>query len=126
MDLIKGSTMDFDQFQNNSRKTWVCIDRLTDEIHIVAGLAEETGELLGKIKRLHRDILPTCKNAEEMRAARRAQRKAIMLECGDVLYMLARVADANEFTLMEAAKENIAKITDRQNRGVINGSGDDR
>lgn len=53
-------------------------------------------------------------------------RKAIKKEMGDVLWMLSQTAALIGITLEKVARENIAKLTDRQQRGVIVGEGDNR
>ena len=77
------------------------------------GLAEETGELLGKLAKNYRDggSIPY---------------EAITKEAGDVLWMLARILDDLGITLEEAAAMNVTKLESRKQRNVISGSGDDR
>lgn len=53
-------------------------------------------------------------------------RNAIKKEMGDVLWMLSQTAALMGITLETVARENIAKLTDRQQRGVIVGEGDNR
>ena len=47
-------------------------------------------------------------------------------ELGDVLWGVAMAAQDNGWTLEDVAKANIEKLRDRQERGVITGSGDAR
>jgi NTP pyrophosphatase (non-canonical NTP hydrolase) len=47
-------------------------------------------------------------------------------EIGDVLWYVARLADELGIDLEEIATYNMNKLLDRLNRGVIQGSGDNR
>jgi NTP pyrophosphatase (non-canonical NTP hydrolase) len=53
-------------------------------------------------------------------------RKAVLSEAGDVLWNLTNILEDYGLTLEEVAQYNIEKLTDRQTRGVIKGSGDYR
>jgi NTP pyrophosphatase (non-canonical NTP hydrolase) len=52
--------------------------------------------------------------------------EAILAEVGDVLWYCARIADELGVSLEEVAKNNIAKLKDRNSRNVISGNGDNR
>ena len=47
-------------------------------------------------------------------------------ELGDLLWYLTDAAHDLGFSLDEIAEENLAKVRDRMNRGVIQGQGDNR
>lgn len=102
----------------------------SNETYAYAGLAEEAGEVLGKFAkfiRKHDGIEPS--NAESwttLQADLENYRKELKKELGDVLWMVAAIATLNKFNLAEIMQENIAKLTDRLNRGVIVGEGDNR
>jgi NTP pyrophosphatase (non-canonical NTP hydrolase) len=53
-------------------------------------------------------------------------KKKIADELGDVQYYVAAVASEFAYTLGEIGRRNNAKLADRQARGVLHGSGDDR
>ena len=91
-----------------------------DELYPVLGLAEEAGEVAGKV-------------AKHLRAKGKLNwdsdpelTKSISKELGDVLWMVAEIATVYGLELEDVMNENIAKLTDRRTRGVINGSGDNR
>ncbi len=77
----------------------------------------EAGEVQGKIKKILRDdngvITPE-------------KRAALSKELGDLLWYIAQTATELTLSLATIAEENIAKLLDRTERGVIKGSGDDR
>jgi NTP pyrophosphatase (non-canonical NTP hydrolase) len=81
------------------------------------GLAGEAGETANKIKKVIRDDSETL--TDEARAA-------IADELGDTLWYAAALAHELGVPLEEIAARNLAKLSDRQRRSVIGGSGDRR
>lgn len=55
-----------------------------------------------------------------------SKHEALKKELGDVLYGLARVAREIGVPLSEIAEQNMTKLRSRKERGVIQGSGDER
>jgi len=113
-------------YQEKSRETWTTIDRMTDELHALIGLSGEVGELHEKIKKLHRDIYPTCNTLGDMSISLKSVKSSISKELGDIAYYLCRVADRYDINMADVLFQNIEKIRDRKNRGVLSGSGDNR
>lgn len=54
------------------------------------------------------------------------RRQKIKKELGDGLWYIANAAKELGFSLAEIAGDNLAKLADRQARGVLQGSGDNR
>lgn len=81
------------------------------------GLGGETGEVLEHLKKIQRD------HAGVVSLERR---EALSKELGDVLWYLGRLASELGLELDTVARKNIEKLQDRKNRGVIQGSGDNR
>ena len=79
---------------------------------LVAGLCSEAGEVAGKFKKALRDGGDA--------------RQAMIAEIGDVLWYCACLARECGVSLEMVARANLVKLADRQQRGVIGGSGDDR
>lgn len=77
----------------------------------------EAGEVQGKIKKILRDSDGRLEDA---------QRIEIMKELGDVLWYVAMIADEIAIDLESVARQNLAKLADRRERGVLTGSGDNR
>lgn len=77
------------------------------------GLVGEVGEFANKYKKVIRD-------------GREFAREDAVSELGDILWYLANVAHDMEIDLDEVAFDNIHKLRDRKNRGVLSGSGDKR
>ena len=108
------ATIDFKRYQTESRKTWrhgPC------NVYPTLGLVNEAGEVAGKIKKIFRDKEGVI--AEDDRAA-------LKDELGDVLWYLTQICTELDLSLEEVAEQNITKLFDRLERGVIGGEGDVR
>lgn len=81
------------------------------------GLTGEAGEVSEKIKKLIRDKSGELTEQDVL---------AITLEIGDTMWYAAMILDYIGVSFDEAAKMNIDKLTDRQTRNMIHGSGDNR
>lgn len=79
-------------------------------------LAEEAGEVAGKIAKYVR------KSDTDINTLRENIKK----ELGDVMYQLSETARQFGFSLSEIVEGNVSKLTDRQERGVLIGEGDNR
>lgn len=111
---MNGSTLD--DYQARARKTAIYpADQAIP--YCVLGLTSEAGEVAGKWKKVIRD---------EGGVLTDAKAEVIASELGDVLWYVACLAFELGFSLAELADQNIAKLNDRQSRGVIGGSGDTR
>lgn len=88
------------------------------------GLAEEVGEVTGKVAKYIRKH--SGKAPDGMEKDFFDFRDSIKKEIGDVLWMLSEVCFNCALSLEDVMKENIAKLEDRKARGVIVGDGDDR
>ena len=77
------------------------------------GLVGEAGEVAEKIKKLIRD-------------SSRFQNEEIMKELGDVVFYATALANIYGKGLQEVLELSIAKLDDRQKRGKLKGSGDNR
>lgn len=87
-------------------------------VYPALGLASEAGEVAGKVKKILRD----CDGNFDSDGFK----DDILSELGDVLWYVATMAYDMEITLDEVASHNIKKLMDREQRGVISGSGDNR
>jgi len=86
-------------------------------MYTALGLAGEAGEVANKVKKAIRD------DGGIVTPARRAE---ILGELGDVLWYVAELCTALDANLAVVAQQNITKLRDRQQRGVIQGNGDKR
>lgn len=83
----------------------------------VLGLSDESGEVLGKFKKLLRDKQGVLSDEDK---------KEIMKELGDVLWYVNAVSHLLGYSLEDVAQANIDKLASRQQRGKLHGSGDNR
>ena len=109
--------MDFNDYQIRSRETAQYPVIGHGVIYPTLGLANEAGEVAGKIKKIFRDR--SGEFNEESRAA-------LTSELGDVLWYLAQVSTELGISLEDVAQANLAKLLDRRARGKIQGDGDTR
>lgn len=106
--------MDFNEYQEFTRTTAIYPTEV-ELAYLTAGLAEEAGEVAGKYKKSIRDNWHPLDFKEK-----------VVLELGDVLWYLARYADAIGYTLADVADINREKLSSRKERNVLQGSGDAR
>ncbi len=109
--MLVSSEMTLCEYQAGAAKT---AEYTNDDI-IWAQLPEEVGEVMALKKRYLRGDLPFF----EMKVA-------LQIELGDVLWTITRLAEDNGMTLDSVAKANLNKLRDRQERGVLIGTGDKR
>lgn len=94
-------------------------------LYTALGLGNEAGEVLGKVKKLVRDDNSDILLTNNI-AISDEKKTAIAGELGDVLWYLAMVATEAGLSLNDIAYENIQKLSDRKQRGVLKGDGDNR
>jgi NTP pyrophosphatase (non-canonical NTP hydrolase) len=103
-----------------AKETAIYQNTVSESGHIpycALGLTGEAGEVSENVKKLLRDdsgiLTPSRKQALEK-------------ELGDVLWYLANLASEVGISLETIASNNLQKLLDRQQRGVLQGDGDNR
>ncbi len=114
---IKNLFMNFQEYQEKSRKTALYPNKDNNFIYPTLGLVGEAGEVAEKIKKLIRDRGGIIDDGFK---------ESVQKELGDVLWYLSQLATELGLNLDEIAQKNIEKLYSRLERGVINGDGDDR
>ena len=110
--------MDFKEYQEKSKKTDAgTVIKDSKIAYYALGLADESGEVAGKIKKLYRDYDGVL--TEEYK-------KEIAKELGDVMWYLTQLCTKLGLTLEEVAEMNIEKLYSRLERQQIKGNGDNR
>ena len=109
--------MDFSEYQEKSRKTALYPNVGDNYVYPTLGLAGEAGEVAEKIKKVIRDKSGVIDDET---------RGEIQKELGDALWYVSQIASELKISLDEVAEGNIQKLYDRMDRGVIQGSGDNR
>lgn len=84
--------------------------------YTVLGLVGEAGELANKVKKIIRGDVGNVAGV----------RMELSSELGDVLWYLSAIATELNVPLDDIARENLRKLFDRKERGVLKGSGDTR
>lgn len=102
----------FDNYQQVAASTAI-YPKKARTFYPAMGLGGEAGEILNKIKKVLRDRASIDKDD-------------LKKELGDCLWYIALIADDEGIPLSEVALANVVKLLDRQERGVIGGSGDNR
>lgn len=109
--------MNFQAYQTDSRKTWNHVHTDHPIVYPTMGLANEAGEVAGKVKKIFRDRDGIISDTD---------RDALKEELGDVLWYLTQICTELDLTLEEVAEKNISKLASRMERGTIRGDGDQR
>lgn len=109
--------MTFEEYQKISRKTAVYPVVGEKFVYPALGLAGESGEVVEKIKKIVRN---------EGGKVTDEARNEILKELGDVLWYIAQLATELDLSLEDIADQNIKKLVDRQQRGVLHSQGDNR
>jgi NTP pyrophosphatase (non-canonical NTP hydrolase) len=111
------NTLDFARYQQAAARTAPEIAVYHPIVYPTLGLAGEAGEVANKVKKIIRDRAGVVTDAD---------REALVLELGDVLWYLSELCTRLGISLADVADRNIAKIADRAARGVLGGDGDQR
>lgn len=106
--------MNLDEYQERAGETAIYPNGLN---YPILGLAGEAGELCNKYKKILRDKGGEADINDMVELAK---------ELGDVLWYVAQIATELDTDLEIVARRNLMKLEDRQNRGVLGGSGDNR
>lgn len=106
--------MELDVYQAQALRT-ALYPREHAVLYPLIGLANESGEALGKIKKVLRGDY----DIEEIR-------EPLLKEVGDCLWYIAVLLDDLGCSLNAVGEANIAKLASRQERGKLQGDGDDR
>lgn len=106
---MKTNTNEYSQWVEGK----VMTQGVTRLIENTLGLIGESGEIAEKIKKLLRDDT-------------KVEAQDIIKELGDVAFYLTALANYFDSSLEEVLELNMIKLNDRQERGVLKGSGDNR
>lgn len=109
--------MNLNDYQVAALRTAAPKDKKNEVFHLILGLSGEAGEIAEKAKKIVRD-----KDSDFSQL----DMDDLTKELGDVLWYVAVLADHFAIPLEEVGMKNIAKLADRQKRGLLGGSGDNR
>lgn len=113
------SDLTFDEYQTQALTTAFYPGRgtLAGLNYTTLGLSGEAGEIPNKVKKIFRD---------DNGVLTQERKEAIRAELGDVLWYAALLAEELNEDLSDIADENLLKLSGRQERGTLTGSGDNR
>ena len=110
--------LSFDEYQQRTALTAIYPGQGSIEGLLYTGLGlGEAGEIQGKIKKIMRD---------DNNHVTDDKRIAIAKELGDLLWYVSQTSTELGLSLEQIAIDNLAKLVSRQERGVLQGNGDDR
>ena len=111
--------MDMDEYQKIAAETAEWGDDFPIEpiMYITLGLTGEAGEVANKIKKIARD------DGGKITEKRKLE---IKQELGDLLWYISQLAQELGISFSDVARSNLDKLSDRRERGLIRGDGDNR
>lgn len=126
--------MRLNEYQKKAMTT--CMDSSRNFSYMFLNLIGEIGEFASKVAKFIRkdkaDIesnilnLHNPSNGYESNNVTDVEEEDLKAECGDVLWQLSGLCSVMGWTLEEIAQQNLDKLASRKDRGVIDGSGDNR
>lgn len=125
--------MELNEYQERAMKT--CMESSHNYTYMAEGLVAEVGEFMGKVvKGIRKEIITINANrlcrpgesTEEGVKARKELLAGLKAELGDIMWFCAGLADVLGWDLDEVGQDNLAKLSSRKERGVIDGDGDNR
>jgi NTP pyrophosphatase (non-canonical NTP hydrolase) len=109
--------MTFEDYQDRAMKTAYYMRAPIPWLYPALALAEESGEVSGKLAKIIRDKGGVITDDDRM---------AIRKELGDVLWQLTALGQELGLDLHDIALTNVWKVENRAAMGTIHGEGDDR
>lgn len=125
--------MELNEYQKKAMST--CMPSCENFSYMMLNLVGEVGEFSGKVAKLIRkgtveidtmddktsDLFPMVSLPMWVH-----HQEELKKEAGDILWQLSGLCHVMGWTLEDVAKQNLAKLASRQQRGVIDGDGDNR
>ena len=121
--------MELNEYQERAMAT--CMESSRNHSYMMDNLIAEVGEYAGKVAKAKRKelleydeegIIVWLGECDAMEAFEAELKK----EAGDILWQLSGLCTVMDWSLEEVAKGNLRKLASRQDRGVIDGNGDNR
>lgn len=117
MKATSSNFKDFDEYQKFCKSTAVYPKIGKSFVYPLIGLQGEVGEVSEKIKKMFRDDKGKLTNEKKVE---------IVKELGDVVWYISQLATEFDVKFSDVIKQNIDKLSSRQTRGKLHGSGDNR
>ena len=109
----------FNAYQERAARTAIYPGQrtVTGLTYVSLGLVGESGEIANKVKKIIRD---------DEGVLTLERRQDLLSECSDVMWYLAQLITELDATMSDVAEHNLRKLSSRQERGTLGGSGDKR
>lgn len=122
--------MTLNEYQRQAMTT--CLPKSENFSYMMLNLAAEVGEIAGKVGKMIRkgqaridDNDITMYHGSDPEVDRQRELD-LQKEAGDVLWQISGLCSVMGWSLDDIARQNLQKLADRQQRHVIDGSGDNR
>lgn len=113
------------EYQRRAMTT--CMDSCNNQSYMFNGLVGEVGEFMGKIaKYIRKGKIKFYNNSFIDLGLTDEEKHDLKAELGDCQWFIAGIATVCGWNLEDVGNENLAKLASRKQRGVIDGSGDNR
>ena len=123
------------EYQEKAMTT--CLPTCNNIAYMSMNLCGEVGELLSKIAKAIRKgklFIGTSDRDENgerimtqtLHGVTEQEMNDIKKECGDVMWQMAGLCSVLGFSLEDVCRQNLEKLQSRQQRGLIDGDGDNR
>ena len=120
--------MTLNEYQMRAMTT--CLPTSANPLYMLFEIGEEYGELLGKFSKYIRKNKIKFDNNELLSAMNEEEfkewRELVFKELGDIIWGVAGICEVLGTNLETIAEMNNEKLSSRQDRGKIDGSGDNR
>ena len=120
--------MQLNEYQQQAMTT--CMDSCENDSYMLFGLMAEVGEIADKIAKWKRKGVIQIQNNDVIFNATVVDKgyliEELMAEVGDVMWFCAGIARRFGWDLENVCQANLNKLASRQERGVIDGNGDNR
>lgn len=113
------------EYQRRAMTT--CMASCDNHAYMLTGFVGEVGELFGKIaKHIRKEKMLIYDNELMSLGLSWQELHDLKAEVGDCAWFLAGLCEVMGWSLEDVCRENLGKLADREARGVIDGSGDNR
>jgi len=109
--------MEFNEYQKKAWETAIYPNKGNNLIYPMLGLGGESGEVLEKMKKILRD------GNGEINSEKKEELKK---ELGDVFWYLASISTELGLEIEDVIQTNLNKLSSRNERNQLHGSGDNR
>lgn len=122
--------MELNEYQRQAMTT--CMDSSNNVSYMLFNLIGEVGEFASKVaKGIRKEVYAVNNNQLQLINSKNHNIESIRedelrKEAGDILWQLSGLCSVMGWTLDDVAKQNLEKLASRQQRGVIDGNGDNR